>query len=101
MKPLTATPHLFVSADTHRADARGAQNDSHPLWRQSNLKLADENKLQKFLCNVAMMLSYLITGFAGPTTRFNSDSVTKPSFSAAAFWPEPWTSCHLQSAPPD
>jgi hypothetical protein len=50
MKRLTATTHLFALADTHRADARGAQNDSDPLGRQSNLKLADENKIQKQFC---------------------------------------------------
>jgi hypothetical protein len=87
MKPLTATTHLFVLADTHRADARGVQNDSDPFGRQSNLKLAEENKIPKaVLCIVAIMLSYWIIGFAGSTTRLNSDSVTKPSFSAAAFF---------------
>ena len=50
------------------------------------MKLAEENKIPKaVLCIVAMMLSYWIIGFAGSTTRLNSDSVTKPSFSAAAF----------------
>jgi hypothetical protein len=61
--------------------------DSDPFGRQSNLKLAEDNKIPKaVLCIVAMMLSYWIIGLAGSTTRLNSDSVTKPSFSAAAFF---------------
>jgi hypothetical protein len=48
------------------ADARGVQNDSDPFWK--------ENKIPKaVLCIVAMMLSYWIIGFAGSTTRLNSD----------------------------
>jgi hypothetical protein len=89
-KPLTATTHLFALADTHGADARGVQNDSDPLGRQSNLKLAEENKIPKaVLCicgNDVVILDHWIIGFAGSATRLNSDSVTKPSFSAAAFF---------------
>jgi hypothetical protein len=36
MKPLMATTHLFVLADTDRADARGVQNDSDPFGSQTN-----------------------------------------------------------------
>jgi hypothetical protein len=70
MTPLTAATHLFALAGTHRADASAAQNDSDPFGRQTNLKLAEENKIPKaVLCIVAMMLSYWIIGFAGSTTR--------------------------------
>jgi hypothetical protein len=71
MKPLTATTHLFAFNGTHRAGARGAQNDRDPFGRQMQFgivrkKLNSKNSIVRCGNDVCHIVTRIGEGCAKP-----------------------------------
>ena len=74
LEQLAAAPSEFLSALAGRPNA----------WETKRLEFLSKRLLGCFYF-AAAAATYGLTILAGSTTRSNSSSVTKPSFSAAAF----------------